>query len=265
MTGLASATAIVPSGGSWRGEVESGWDIFGNTNGGYLMAMTARAMSGAAGGRTPVTMTAHFTRPVRPGPVVVATEVVKEGRTFTTVRAVLTTGEGTHLAALGTLAAAEARGGEVTLVDSTLPDLPPPHECVRLQPAEDAPLPPPMMGKVEVWIHPEDADSLLGRGEGTPRIRGWFRPLDGETIDSFALLVAADAFPPAVFNAHLPLAWTPTLEMTTHVRADGASGWLRCQFTTRFVTGGYLEEDGELWDEQGRLVAQSRQLALVPR
>jgi acyl-CoA thioesterase len=42
-------------------------------------------------------------------------------------------------------------------------------------------------------------------------------------------------------------------------------GWLRCRFTTRFVTGGYLEEDGEVWDEAGRLVAQSRQLALLPR
>ena len=42
-------------------------------------------------------------------------------------------------------------------------------------------------------------------------------------------------------------------------------GWLRCQFTTRFVTGGFLEEDGEIWDAEDRLVAQSRQLALVPR
>ena len=49
------------------------------------------------------------------------------------------------------------------------------------------------------------------------------------------------------------------------MRARPAPGWLRCVFTTRFVTGGFIEEDGEVWDESGTLVAQSRQLALLPR
>jgi hypothetical protein len=40
---------------------------------------------------------------------------------------------------------------------------------------------------------------------------------------------------------------------------------LRCSFRTRFVTGGYLEADGELWDADDVLVGLSRQPALVPR
>jgi hypothetical protein len=96
-------------------------------------------------------------------------------------------------------------------------------------------------------------------------MRGWFRLRNGEDADTLALLCAVDAFPPTVFNAHLPVAWTPTIELTTHVRARPQPGWLRCRFATHFVTAGFLEEDGEIWDRDDRLVAQSRQLALVPR
>jgi hypothetical protein len=57
----------------------------------------------------------------------------------------------------------------------------------------------------------------------------------------------------------------PTLEMTVHVRDVPAPGALRSTFRTRFVTNGLFEEDGEVWDSTGRLVAISRQLALVAR
>jgi hypothetical protein len=40
---------------------------------------------------------------------------------------------------------------------------------------------------------------------------------------------------------------------------------LRCAFRTRFVGDGLLDEEAELWDERGHLVAQSRPLALLPR
>jgi hypothetical protein len=55
-----------------------------------------------------------------------------------------------------------------------------------------------------------------------------------------------------------------TLELTAHVRARPAPGWLACRVSTRDVIDGYHEEDFEVWDSRGALVAQSRQLALLP-
>jgi acyl-CoA thioesterase len=56
---------------------------------------------------------------------------------------------------------------------------------------------------------------------------------------------------------------TTTIQLTVHLRAKPAPGWLACRATTRFVSGGYHEEDFEVWDSAGTLVAQSRQLDLV--
>ena len=50
-----------------------------------------------------------------------------------------------------------------------------------------------------------------------------------------------------------------------HVRAPPATGWLRIRHATRNFAGGLFEEDAEVWDSAGRLVAQSRQLARAPR
>jgi acyl-CoA thioesterase len=159
---------------------------------------------------------------------------------------------------LGSYAARPPTPAVVERVDAAPPEMPSPEECIVVEPTES--FPPPFMGKVELRIHPDDAHFAAGK----PRFRGWFRLRNDEPIDAFGLIVAVDAFPPTIFNASLPVAWAPTLELTAHLRARPEPGWLRCQFTTRFITGGLLEEDGEVWDQTGRLVAQSRQLALLP-
>jgi acyl-CoA thioesterase len=85
---------------------------------------------------------------------------------------------------------------------------------------------------------------------------------DRRPPDVLSLAAIADSFPPPAF-AWLEPTWLPTLELTLHVRARPKTEWLRCAFRTRFLFGGLLEEDGEIWDEMGQLVALSRQLALV--
>lgn len=56
-----------------------------------------------------------------------------------------------------------------------------------------------------------------------------------------------------------------TIELAVHVQARPAPGWLACRASTRHVIDGFHDGDFEIWDATGALVAQSRQLALLPR
>lgn len=263
--GPGSAGTGTASDGRFAATVRPGWDILGNPNGGYLLAIVARALVAATGRPDPISITGHFLDPASPGPVTVDVTELRSGGRYSTARALLA-GDRAVLAAIGTCgdlgATRTRRWAEVHITDASPPELPEPDDCTPVR--EDDPAVPPLMrDKVELRLHPEDAGFAEGRPSGMPRMRGWFRLPHGEPVDTVALVCALDAFPPTVFNASLPVGWAPTLELTAHLRARPGPGWLACAFSTRFVTGGLLEVDGEIWDGS-MLVAQSRQLALVP-
>jgi acyl-CoA thioesterase len=258
---FAAATAVTArDDGTYGAEINAGWEIAGNANGGYLLAIAARAVTVATARPDPVTITAHYLAPGHPGPATISVDVIRSGGRHSTALFALADPYRTVLAGIATTTELRTSGGPL-LVDVTPPDLPPPEECVLLVPGD--PLPPPFAGRVEVRLHPDDA-RFGGEPSGVARMRGWFRLRNGETLDSIALVQAVDALPPTSFNANLPVSWTPTVELTAHVRRHACDGYLACAFSTRNIAGGYLETDGEIWDEAGALVAQSRQLQLVP-
>jgi acyl-coenzyme A thioesterase PaaI-like protein len=260
---FAADTAVDSSQHPYSAEIAEGWDVVGNANGGYLMALGARAMAAAAARPHPVSVTAHYLAPGRPGPVTIDPQIVKAGARLTTVRATLMGESKPLIELLGSFGDIGAIEGPER-VDGSPPDLPPPEQCQRVRHDPKMGFPPAMMEQVDLRLHPDDA-FLEGTPSGEPLIRGWLRLPDDEPMDVFGLLLATDCFPPTIFNANLRVAWTPTVELTAHIRAVPQPGWLRCRFSTRFISGGMMEEDGEVWDETGRLVAQSRQLALTPK
>ena len=259
---FASATAVTARGnGVYEAEIADGWVIAGNANGGYLLAIAARAVTVATGRPDPVTITGHFLAPGQPGPATVTVDVLRAGGRHSTARYSVAAGDRSSLLAGVATTTELRRDAGPTQVDVEPPDLPPPDECEVIEPGDQ--FPPPFMGKVEVRLHPDDA-GFRAAPSGVARMRGWFRLRDGEPLDSIALVMVVDALPPTSFNARLPVNWTPTVELTAHVRRHAVDGWLACAFATRNISGGYLETDGEIWDESGSLVAQSRQLQLVP-
>jgi hypothetical protein len=77
-----------------------------------------------------------------------------------------------------------------------------------------------------------------------------------EMLDPLVLALAVDALPPTVFGLGR-LGWAPTIELTFLVRGLPAYGWLSVHVRGRLVQDGWFDEEAEMYDSAGRLVAQS--------
>lgn len=248
-----------------------GWTIGFGVNGGVLLAAVGNALRETFPGRTPdpVTMSAYYLSAARPGPARIETSVLREGRTLSTGEASLvqTDPDGSQaerVRVLATYGDLDRLPDDVRTTASP-PAMPPPDECV---PGDLAP--PTMVDQVnllhrlDLRLDPACAGWASGRPSGEGRLQGWMRMADGREPDPLLLLLAVDALPPVTFDLGL-FGWAPTLELTAHVRARPAPGWLAVTLRSRNFAGGLFEEDAEVWDSTGRLVAQSRQLARAPR
>ena len=246
--------------------VDLGWTVGGKPNGGYLLAVAARA-AGAELHATgtdhpdPLAATAHFLRAPDAGAAEVAVEVLRAGRSASQVRAAL------------------VQDGQ-TCVDATftmglLPDeppapwwngleplaLPPIESCVRL-PArrEGAPFEVAIMDRTDLRLDPAVLGFAMGRPSGAGELRGWASFADGRPADPLGLLYFLDCFPPATFDL-VTSGWVPTLSLTAYVRRRPAPGPLRVRMAAQLVADGRVDEVCEIWDADDHLVAQATQLA----
>ncbi len=245
-----------------RGVVQPGWDIGGNANGGYLLAIAGRAMAEAVG-RPPVTITSHYLRPAPAGPCTVVVRPVQGGRRLVTATATMAI-DGTQVLQLVGAFGEQTPGGPQEVVEPP-PALPSFEECAARPVEDEVDTRPELLNRLDVRMPPGSDGFRVGRPSGVAEMRGWFALGAEEPIDVFGLLLAVDAFAPPVFNLDLPVGWVPTVELTAHVRGVPAPGPLRCAFRSRFVQDGLVDEEGVVWDSDDRLVAQSRQLSLLPR
>jgi acyl-CoA thioesterase len=241
--------------------VEDRWDINGNANGGYLLALVANAMRTESQRAHPLTVTMHYLSPAPAGSAQTHAEVVKAGRRLATVTGRLVRDGKDLVRSIGTFGDLDASQGNQ---HSTRPmvEMPSFDECQPRPQNSDIPMG--LSSRLDMRLHPDDTGFARNEPNGIARARGWFSFRDGRPVDTMGLLLAADAFPPVMFNLFGMQGWVPTVEFTVHVRAVPAPGPIACDFTSSVVQGGYWEEDGVMWDSTGRVVAMSRQLALAP-
>src|SRR5207245_57815 len=109
-------------------DLDLGWSIGGKPNGGYLMALLARAGVDATGQPHPLAIGAHFLRPPVGGAAEVHVDVVKRGRTASNVRTTLWQHDKPCLDMLMTTGRLPDDEDPLHL-GAPMPDLPAPEHC----------------------------------------------------------------------------------------------------------------------------------------
>jgi acyl-CoA thioesterase len=249
----------------YAADLRPGWVVGSGVNGGYLLAVLGHAVRRSARHPDPLTISAYYLSATRPGPASVATRLLREGASVSTAAADLAQDGEPRITVLATYGDLDGLPDDVATTAQE-PDLPPREKCwgLDLAPPGFRETAPPLLGRFELRIDPATAGWATGRPGGRGVIQAWFRLNDDREPDPLSLLLAVDAMPPVTFELGR-MGWAPTLELTVHVRARPAPGWLKLRHETRNMAGGMFEEDCEVWDSAGRLVAQSRQLARLPR
>jgi acyl-CoA thioesterase len=250
--------------GAYTAEATDRWSIGTVPNGGYTMAIALRALLAGLERPDPLSVTAHFLRPIAPGPLEIDVEGVHAGRSASTGMVRLSQDGTERLRMLGSATdLGGAMDGDPHHAAGP-PDLPRVEACVRGRGAMPGGGHASVADRFDLRVHPDHAGWARGTPTGRLEIAGWIRAADGRTADPLLLPAVVDAFPPTVFELGMA-GWVPTLELTLHVRVRPAPGWLRVGIRSRHVSAGLVEEDAEVWDEEDRLVAMSRQISRIPR
>ena len=257
--------AVTRDGDAFTADLTDGWLVGGGVNGGYLLSVIGHALSQVVPGKPdPISVTAHYLSAAAPGPATVHPRIVRVGGSVATLAAELRQGSEDRITVLATYGDLSAIPDDVRTT-ARPPDLPPLEECISNRHApEEVRRFAPLMDRFDMRFDPRHVGWAVGQPSGNGEMQAWFRLAEDREPDPISLLTAVDALPPVTFELGL-MGWAPTLELTAHVRARPAPGWLRIRHATRNVAGGMFEEDCEVWDSADRLVAQSRQLARLPR
>ena len=244
---------------TFAADVDPEWSVLGKPNGGYLVALMARAAVEVSSHDHVIAASSHFLASPDPGPVEIDVEPLREGRSTGQSRVRLRREDRAFVEALMTIGPLDPASEDRWAGGLPEPGTASYDESVRLQPTDFRVA---MMDQVDLRIDPASAGFMRGQPSDRGELHGWLALPDGVAFDPVSLHFALDAFPPATFDVQMS-GWVPTLELTTYVRGVPAPGPLRVLQKARLVRDGRLDEACFVWDSAGRLVGQSTQLAMI--
>jgi acyl-CoA thioesterase len=253
-------TGVEPAGsGRWNAMIRDAWSGPPGPNGGYVAALMLRAIRAEVGdpAREPRSLTIHYLRAPQDGPVEIAVTVERSGRSASTCTARLVQGGKDMCIALCVLSADFEPAVEFAA--------PPPEapEPAAMDPLDTSFMPPRIFEQLEMRMV---FGAIPFTSAEVAEAGGWIRTRVPAPLEPELVAMYTDCWWPPVFARMDRQSLAPTLELTIHFRARPPAGDHE-QVLGRFVTGtasrGFMEEDGWIWSEDGTLLAQSRQLALV--
>lgn len=245
--------------GEHRAGVTDRWHTANKTpNGGYLTATMLRAVGAEVPFPDPLTCSVSFLKPATPGDALIRTSGLRAGRTLATAQATMHQNDDPVAHAVATFVDRTAADGR-TQAFAEPPDLPPPDDC--FDPSGSGLLDGlPIAQRVDYRL-PAPPGWASGKPSGVPYGEFWMRLAQGRPVDAYALAFLVDGYAPAVLE--LGVLSPATVQLTVYLHAVPTPGWLACRHSTRFVRDGYHDENFEIWDADGVLVAESHQLATI--
>jgi acyl-CoA thioesterase len=256
---------------AFAADVSADWRAGRGPHGGYLAAMLLRALveTVADRARSPRSLTIHYARAPRPGPVTIAATIERTGRSLSTLSARME--QDGKLIALA-LAAFSVPWSAPEIAELPMPDVAP-------QDPERKPVSPFFKGAPPFTSHlviqPRIGAIPFTGSDAPMEIGSWLGLSERRPIDALSLAFFSDAlFSPPFIRLTEP-STTPTVDLTIHFRkplpaateTEPAQGFRHelcfARFRSGLVQDGFFEEDGVIWGSDGSVLAQSRQLGIV--
>jgi hypothetical protein len=254
--------------GEFDGNLNEHWTIGPKVHGGVMVALCAKAAREAyraqgGAGVHPVAVSVNFLSAPDPGPVRLVTTVRKKGRRIGLVDVELIAGQRACVHAVVTLAELE-QAAEPLLADNPVTALMSP------EPPADVPVIGPGHPGADINnlargcdIHPVvTGPDAIGPDATGLAFKIWVRP-KGDVVDELFALMCGDISMPVPY-ALGRRGWAPTVQLTAYLRGLPAPGWLRVLCTATLIGQDFFDEDHTVVDSAGRIVVQTRQLALLP-
>lgn len=251
------------SGSRYHTHLHPEWNIDGRIlNGGYLQAVAVRAASSILEpALDPVAVSTIFLTTPAPGEAHIDLEVLRQGQRLTAVNADIIQGD-RHI--LRTVVSyghiAEPVPGRPAAPQS--PATSSFTDSVAV-PVAQLPGPPGLGECVTYRLAPESAGWLQGDFSAGPTMLWWLEFSDQRPVDLLAACALVDMAPPAGFAIGM-FGWAPTVHLQVGLYGEPAPGPVLLELNGSPYHGTVVGENARLWDSDGVLIAQSRQVALAP-